>query len=146
MLSKLQPLERNDLYFLFCKISFLGIAGYLPRLDACGRCGKKASERAESRFYLSQGSLICDACKGDGTEAIILSQGSLKFYRSILQWCFENIDRVKAPSPLIAEIAHVIDAHIGYILARPLKSATFAEKSQKDYAFRSKRFLNDGRT
>jgi DNA repair protein RecO (recombination protein O) len=146
MLSRLQPGERNDLYFLFCKIRFLGIAGYLPRLDACGRCGKRASEQAESRFYLSQGSLICDACKGDGTEAIALSRGSLKFYGSILQWGFANIDRVKAPAPLIAEIAHLIDAHIGYIVARPLKSAAFAEKKlSKNYTFCGKGIPENGR-
>jgi len=144
MLSKLQPGDRNDLYFLFCKIRFLDIAGYLPRLDVCGRCGNRVSGRTASRFYLSQGSLICDSCKGDGAEAITLSPGALKFYGSILQWCFANIDRVKAPVPLISEIAHLIDAHIGYILARPLKAAEFAEKSQKDRTLCDERIKDEG--
>ncbi len=145
MLSKLQPGDHNDLYFLFCKIRFLRIVGYLPRLDACGRCGHRASERAESRFYLSQGSLICDSCRGDGTEAITLSRGALKFYGSIVQWCFANIDRVKAPRSLISEIVHLIDAHIGYILARPLKAAAFAEKSQKDSTLCGECIPDEGR-
>jgi DNA repair protein RecO (recombination protein O) len=131
VLSKLHPGDRNALYFLFCKIRFLAIAGYLPRLEACGRCGKTG--HAEGRFYVSHGALICYSCKNDGAESISLSRSALRFYGSILQWRFANIDRVNAPGPLIAEISNVIDSHIRYILARSLKSVAFAEKSQKDY-------------
>ncbi len=133
MLSKLKPGEQNALHYLFCKITFLSLAGYLPKLDSCGRCGSKTSEKPESRFCISHGSLICDSCKGDGAESIILSRSALKFYGSIIQWRFENIDRIKAPGPLVSEISGLIDSHIKYILAKPLKSVTFAEKTQKDY-------------
>lgn len=131
MLSKLKAGERNALYYLYYKIQFLSIAGFLPKLDSCGRCGKKASERADSRFYISHGSLFCDSCRGDGTEAITLSRSALKFYCSIVQWRFANIDRVKAPELLISEISTLIDSHMRYVLARPLKSVAFAEKISK---------------
>ncbi len=132
MLSRLRPGDHNALYFLFCKIRFLSVAGYLPRLEACGRCGNRISGHADSRFYLSHGALICDSCRNDGAESIPLSRSALKFYGSILQWRFANIDRVKAPQPLIAEISNIVDSHIRYILARPLKSAAFVEKAGKD--------------
>ncbi|HTZ17878.1 MAG TPA: DNA repair protein RecO, partial [Dissulfurispiraceae bacterium] len=79
MLSKLRPGDRNSLYFLFCKIQFLSIAGYLPKLDACGRCGNKAFGNADGRFYVSHGALICDSCKNDGAESIGLSRSALRF-------------------------------------------------------------------
>ena len=133
MLSKLRPGDPNALYFLFYKIRFLGIAGYLPRLEACGRCGNRTLERMEGRFYISHGSLICDSCKDESTDAITLSRSALKFYDSIIQWQFANIDRVKAPVALISELEDLIDSHIGYILARPLKSVAFTEKKRKVY-------------
>lgn len=131
MLSKLEPGSRNDLSFLFYKIRFLGLAGYLPKLDSCGRCGSRSCGSAGSRFYNSHGALICPACKSDGTEAITISKSALKFYGSIVQWHFAGIDRVKAPELLVSEITNLIDSHMRYILSRPLKSDIFAEKTKK---------------
>jgi DNA repair protein RecO (recombination protein O) len=145
MLSKLLPGDPKALYFLLYKIRFLAIAGYLPRLEACGRCGNRTSGRGEGRFYISLGSLICDSCKGEGADAITLSRGALKFYGSIIQWQFANIDRVKAPVPLISEIESLIDSHIGYILARPLKSVVFTERARKDYNCGGERIPYKGR-
>ncbi len=131
MLSKLQFGSGNDLYFLFYKIRFLDLAGYLPKLDSCGRCGRRAFGSADSRFYKTHGAIICPTCKSEGTETITVSNSALKFYGSIVQWRFARIDRVKAPESLISEITHLIDSHMRYILARPLKSDTFAEKNKK---------------
>ena len=125
LLSAIRPGEGNELYYLYCKVRFLGLAGYLPKLDACGRCSKKTLEGAGGRFYVSHGALICDACKTDGAAAITLSQSALRFYLSFMKWNFSNIDRVKAPAPLVSEIAGLIDAHIKYIMSRPLKTAAF---------------------
>jgi DNA repair protein RecO (recombination protein O) len=130
MLSRLDPGRHSDLFFLFYKIRFLGLAGYLPKLDACGRCGGPAGT-TESRFYNLHGALICRTCKSDGAEAITVSGGALKFYGSIVQWRLDGIDRIKAPDSLVAEITNIIDSHMRYILARPLKSDMFAEKAKK---------------
>lgn len=130
MLSKIRPGGSNDLNFLFYKIRFLELTGYLPKLDACGRCGTALSDGNGSRFYNAHGSLICPSCKGGG-EAVAVSGSALKFYRSIAQWRFAGIDRVRAPESLVSEITSLIDSHIRYILARPLKSDMFAEKTKK---------------
>ncbi|HMK60208.1 MAG TPA: DNA repair protein RecO [Dissulfurispiraceae bacterium] len=126
MLLKLQPGTRNDLHFLFCKIRFLQLAGYLPKLDVCGQCGAKPAKNGANRFFASQGTLMCPSCRKDCTGAVSVSGSSLKFYESLAQWRFETIDRVKAPESLISEITALMDSHLRYILARPLKSDAFA--------------------
>jgi DNA repair protein RecO (recombination protein O) len=131
LLSKIRPGEGNALYYLYCKVRFLGLAGYLPKLDACGRCAKKSHDWEGGRFYVSHGALICDSCKRDGAAAITLSQSALRFYLSFMKWNFSNIDRVKAPAPLVTEISGLIDAHIKYIMARPLKTVVF--RGEKEY-------------
>lgn len=133
LLSNIRHGEGSALYYLYCKVRFLGLAGFLPKLDACGRCSRKSLEGAGSRFYISHGALICDSCKSDGAAAITLSQSALRFYLSFMKWNFSNIDRVKAPAPLVSEISGLIDAHIKYIMARPLKTAVFNGKKEHMY-------------
>jgi DNA repair protein RecO (recombination protein O) len=125
LLSKIKPGDRNIMSFLYYKVRFLGLAGFLPKLDACGRCGKKAMDGPNKGFHVSHGALICDRCRSGDTAVITLSQSALRFYPSLMTWNFSNIDRVKAPEALVSEISGLIDTHIRYILARPLKAAVF---------------------
>jgi DNA repair protein RecO (recombination protein O) len=131
LLATIKPTERNSLSYLYYKVKFLGLAGYLPKLDACGRCGKKTADVTNSKFHVSHGAIICDACKGGGSATIALSQSALRFYPSLMKWSFSNIDRVSAPVSLVQEIEGLIDAHIKYIVARPLKAASYASKIER---------------
>jgi len=131
LLTVIKPGGDNAIYFLYCKVSFLGLAGFLPKLDECGRCSRKSTDGAAgSRFYLSHGALICDSCKGQAAPDITLSQSALRFYLSFVRWNFANISRVKAPAPLVSEITGLVDAHIKYIMPRPLKTAVFTGKKE----------------
>jgi DNA repair protein RecO (recombination protein O) len=131
LLSTLKPGERNALAYLYCKVRFLGLAGYLPKLDACGRCGRKVADGTDGKFHIAHGALICDSCKGSGSATIALSQSALRFYPSLMRWNLSTIDRVSAPESLVREIEGLIDAHIKYIVARPLKAAAYADKTER---------------
>jgi DNA repair protein RecO (recombination protein O) len=132
LLSRIKPGEENCLYYLYFKVRFLAISGYLPRLDACGRCsGKTVDTNLPANFYCSHGALICDSCGGDKTEAIPVSQAALRFYLSFVKWRFSNIDRVKAPAALVSEIAGLMDAHIKYISSRPLRTVIYNENRER---------------
>lgn len=130
LLSTIKPGEENNLYYLYFKVSFLGLSGYLPKLDECGRCSKKsAMDKAAARFYVSHGALMCESCAADKSEAISVSPGALRFYLSFIKWQFSNIGRVKAPAPLVSEMTDLIDTHIKYISSRPLKTVAFSQSS-----------------
>jgi len=131
LLSIIRPGEDNSLYYLYFKVRFLDMSGYLPRLDVCGRCAKKpVDETLAARFYVSHGALICDSCGGDKTEAILVSPAALRFYLSFIRWKFENIVRIKAPAQLVSEINNLIDSHIKYISSQPLRTTSFREKGK----------------
>jgi DNA repair protein RecO (recombination protein O) len=125
-LIKLESDSSNRLYYLYYKIKFLEITGYLPRLDVCGRCG---CPPIHHNFYIAHGSIICEKCIGNGKcdppEAERLSDTALRFYRSFLTWRLWNINRIKAPEYLFSEITNLVDSHIKYIMSKPYKSGHF---------------------
>lgn len=132
LLSKINPGRDNNLYYLYFKVRFLDMSGYMPKLDACGRCARKPDDTTlPAKFYCSHGALICDSCGSDKTEAISVSPAALRFFLSFIKWKFSNIDRVKAPAPLVSEMTDLFDAHIKYLSSRPLRTAVFNNKRER---------------
>lgn len=137
LLDTLEKLESdcgNRLYYLYYKIRFLELSGYLPRLDACGRCGAPTGNGVietsnsprypdtpiQHNFYIAYGSIICGRCIDSKEDSIRISDSALKFYRSLQRWTLSNIHRVRAPEHFLLEITNVINSHIGYITGSPM--------------------------
>jgi len=102
---------------LYYKLNFLDIAGLLPGLEVCGRCGKAQNSSKYHRFYIADGSIICGNCYKNEKDSIILSESSLRFCRSILKWNYKTIDRIKAPEYLISELTGIINSHINNVIS-----------------------------
>ncbi|MFO0752256.1 MAG: DNA repair protein RecO [Thermodesulfovibrionales bacterium] len=122
-LSKFEVNGGSALLYLYYKIKFLEMAGYSPKLDVCGACGKALpqddSPAAARRyaFCLPHGAVVCPRCEGRQDNASLkLSGGALRFYRSLLQWNSGVVDRINAPESLLSEVGGVIDSHIRYAL------------------------------
>ncbi len=106
---------------LLYRIRFLDMAGYGPRLDGCALCG-----RAGHNFYISHGSVICGVC-AEGTDApLSLSPGLIRFYETLRKWDLRKIDRIKPSGTLLSELTAMLETHILYTLARPLKTKSFS--------------------
>ncbi len=103
------------------KVRFLERAGFSPRLDACGRCGKQGYS-----FYLSQGSILCESCAKATDKPIKLSPPVLRLYADLLAWDTTKVRRIKPSNVILAELSEIITMHINYILSKPLKSGAFA--------------------
>ncbi len=116
-LVKLESDCVNSLYYLYYKIRFLELSGYLPRLNTCGRCG--AGGNGSHNFYVSHGSIICERCIDGKEDSIRISGSALKFYRSLQKWNLSNISRIKAPEYFVSEVANIINFHVGYIAGSP---------------------------
>lgn len=125
MLLKIENNRGNELYYLYYKMRFLEIAGYSPRLDACGRCGKAPAQR---NFYICHGSIMCHKCIGGGEDSIRISDSALKFYRSLVKWKPVVIDRIVPPARLMSEISGVINSHVKYVIGLPKSSSSAAFK------------------
>lgn len=125
LLNTLKELEEagssiDDLIADHYKIRLLDLAGFAPRLDTCGRCGKSGDT-----FYISQGSLLCKTCAKGIDLPIKISPAVLKLYTDLLTWETSKIRRIKPSKRLISELTAIINMHIKYILSKPLKSDAF---------------------
>ncbi len=108
---------------LVYKIRLLALKGYAPRLSGCGRCDCGAI-----RFFASQGSVICESCCGDiaTSGSVVVSPGGLRLYESLSTWDLDKTARIKPSEVLLAEVRSLLDAHLAFILTRPLRSSMFA--------------------
>ena len=112
--------RNEDLVVNHYKIKFLEFVGFAPKLDACGRCGNGGY-----CFYLSHGSILCEACASGVDSPIKLSPAALRFYSDLRTWDPAKIKRIRPSSALLSELSGMIDSHIRYILSRQLKSEAF---------------------
>lgn len=99
------------------KIRFLDMMGYGPRLNGCARCN-----RSGYNFYISHGSIICGACAKGMDKPLRLSPGVIKSYEALRIWEVAKIDRIRLSRTLLTGLSDVLDTHIQYTLARPLKT------------------------
>ncbi len=112
----------NDtmLLFICCKVKFLEIAGYLPRLDDCGRCGRKGDA-----FYLSHGTVLCERCSKGYEASFCISPGTVNLYASLLGWSFSKINRIRPSEEIMRELSMLLDEHVKYIMERNLRTTAF---------------------
>ncbi len=115
-LIKLESKCDKRLCRLYYKLKFLEIAGLLPGLDVCARCGQIPDNNKYHFFYLSDGSIICGNCSKNEKNPFIISESSLKFCKSILKWNHATIDRIKAPERLVSELLVLINSHINHVI------------------------------
>ncbi len=105
---------------LYYRIRFLDMVGYGPRLNGCARCGSSGYN-----FYISHGSVICGVC-AEGTDSPLkLSPGVIRLYETLRRWDIEKIDRIRIAKLLLSELSGMLDTHILYTVAKPLKTKSF---------------------
>jgi hypothetical protein len=54
-----------------------------------------------------------------------LSLGLIRLYESLRKWDISKIDRIKMTGTLLAELSEVLNSHIQYTIAKPLKTKAF---------------------
>ncbi len=111
---------QNPLLTLFYKLKLLEVAGFLPGLHICGRCGDKSSA-----FHLSHGTVLCIKCSQDEDVSSRLSPGVTAFYSSLIRWEISKLGRLKPAEGLVRELAVLIDEHSRYVSEKNLRSREF---------------------
>ncbi|MFA5354227.1 MAG: DNA repair protein RecO [Thermodesulfovibrionales bacterium] len=129
----------NDLYYLYHKVRLLEISGFSPRFDTCGNCGLPINTVAPSpgashSFFLSHGAVICGRCSGGDGGVVRLSDGTVRFYKSLIGWNPARIHRMRAHESLLSGVRDAIDSHIAHILGRSgtLKKGEFIHHHSLD--------------
>ncbi len=127
LVSFLGVMEEDDsgkdseiLKILFFKIRFLDMAGYGPRLEGCARCGASGYN-----FYISHGAVICGTCAMGMDAPMRLSPAVIKSYGALRRWDIRKLGRMKLSHGLLSELSGMLDTHIQYTIARPLRTKSF---------------------
>lgn len=110
---------------LYYKVQLLSIAGYLPGLAGCGRCGQGGDE-----FYLSHGTVLCRECSRGSESSFRISPGMMRLHGNLVQWSLSKLNRIKPPEPLVAELSRLLDEHVKYITEKTLKTGTYRKYRQ----------------
>jgi len=72
-----------DILAIFFLLHLLEMCGYNPKMDACGRCGKKIDQERDFTLSPAGGCLICSHCHhGPQTSSLHISRQTLKFLLS----------------------------------------------------------------
>jgi DNA repair protein RecO len=123
LLNTLLSMEADGhagLIMLFYKLKLLEIAGYLPGLNVCGRCGRKGNV-----FYLSHGTVLCGRCSQDRNPSRSLSPGVISLCVNLLGWDMNKLSRIKPAEKIVQELTALIDEHVKYITERTIRTRAF---------------------
>jgi DNA repair protein RecO (recombination protein O) len=111
---------KEPLITLFYKLKLLEIAGFLPRLQSCGRCGEEGDA-----FHVSHGSVLCGKCCTDDGLVSRLSPGVRTFFSSLLKWEMSKLHRLKPGEGIMRELVVLIDEHAQYVTEKNLRTKAF---------------------
>lgn len=123
LLDVLHTLESRpdpDLTTLYYKVKLLESSGYLPRLNGCGRCGKKGEH-----FFLAHGTVLCEDCSRAEERRLRVSPATVRFYETLLGWDLSKISRIRPSEGLYSDLSRLIDVHVRYVSERKLKTRGF---------------------
>jgi DNA repair protein RecO (recombination protein O) len=77
------------------QISLLQLIGLLPNLFECSVCGESVDQNGGYAHWVSQGGLLCQACRREEYSGASISAGSIEVLRRMTQGSSELISRVK---------------------------------------------------
>jgi len=116
--------DSRELIMSSFKVKLLKLVGFAPKFDACGRCGRNGE-----RFYLSQGSVLCEVCAVDVGSSIRLSAALNRFYQDLLTWDTSKIRRIRPADKILTELLYLINTHIKYVLSKTLRTEAFNHRT-----------------
>jgi DNA repair protein RecO (recombination protein O) len=106
----------------------LRAAGFMPRLDACARCGG-ALPAVPLRFDAEAGGALCAECGGRaGVAAVALSPGTLRALRSLQEGGLAAAEGEPLAPPAGREAREALTRFVEHHLGRRLRSRAFLDE------------------
>lgn len=118
---------RNETRLLILRLAFdikvLAMAGFMPHLSDCVRCGTEAV----GGFSAAEGGVVCRDCAPAG-RLVPVSGQTLPLIRLLLRKRFIELEQVKISPEVIAAADRLIWAHIDYHVPAKFKTRSLSEK------------------
>lgn len=127
-LAALEKPENPQWLLRVFEMRFLALAGYQPRLDRCLNCGGDLRE-GKAFFSPKSGGTVCRPCSRSAPDLLEpISNGTRSMMRWVGRMDWDRVFRFRASPAINAEVERILDAHLTYILDRPLKTASFRKE------------------
>ncbi len=127
----------GEVIHLLFQIRFMGLSGFEPNIESCGRCKTPVDEIEESKvlFDFKEGRIICQNCcrncaRGQSKHGRTVSKGTLKQ----LFWINKNdrVDRIKFSGMAIKEGEILLESFIPFHMGREFKSLQFLKRLRQE--------------
>lgn len=116
--------KSKEVLYLIVQIRLLAMIGYAPRLNGCGRCGKKSFN-----FYPDSGTILCSKCAAASVKLkdppIKIANKTANFYTHSIEWSINISYRLKPGREILSELSTLLDKHLNYLLSKKLLSSEF---------------------
>ncbi len=108
------------------QVKVLLYSGFKPHLDTCLKCKKKIEGRG-ARFSLKDGGLVCFHCHLSGTDAFLISRGTVASILYIEKNSWKNCLKLRFPALVKKELKYILNNFLVFHLGRRLRSARYME-------------------
>lgn len=130
-LSLLEALDRSELapwsLLAAFRVQVMVLAGFAPRLQACGRCGKRPAPGRAAEFDPAHGYLVCQACGGARCR---LSAGTRQRLLNALSQPLTSAAAMPPVARELDEAERAMTAFIEYRLERRLDASSSAPAAE----------------
>lgn len=114
--------EEISIIFQMC---FVSLAGFTPKLDFCGVCGKALDRISGGTviFDLEKGGIVCNGCSAGGSRTRLrISKGTVKHLGWIRENDFNTVKRLRFTPTAAREALSAMEAFAPYHLGRMPRS------------------------
>ena len=120
-LGEVEKTNQLDWLAKVFEIRFLKYAGYQIRLDRCLGC-HESFKPVPTYFSAKNGGVMCGLCSHYERRTMqIISPPTLSMMRLMNQMPWAGLSRIKATPRMLNEVQSLMDAHLEYILGKPIK-------------------------
>ena len=114
----------------YYEMRLLDYLGFRPRLFHCAGC--EAEIKAEEQFFSAeQGGVLCPTCGLNYLSARPVSVETLKYLRHFQRSSYQDVQRANPNPKTRANIEHLMQFYLTYILERGLNSPQFLKEVRR---------------
>lgn len=126
-LTGLETARDIDALVHFLQIKMLALSGFQPHLDACLKCRRQIRGRA--RFSLRDGGLVCSQCPVTGTDAPVISPGTVASILHTERHEWDACLKLRLTSSVRGELKYLLNNFLVFHLGRRLRSAKYIQQA-----------------
>lgn len=124
----------KEVLSLLFQIRFMGISGFSPNIETCGRCQTPVDqiEQKNVLFDFKDGRMICSTCINHRSKyGMSVSKGTLKLLIWINTSDLQRADRIKFSDFALKEGEKLLEAFIPFHLGKNFKSLQFLKRLRR---------------